>query len=1326
MLKGAYSDKFKTIQKDQLDKLKEEQKDSLKTRSDRVKELSKETNRRRKALEEKKKEQQNYEEQIREEALAKRKQEQQEATQRFQKDTVHKKKLKPHDHVNGTDKEPIPVVRDGRYVVRGHVVEVKDGKQMPYSAPQTTIRPQQAGSEVWRNEMPGSYDFQSRYKDLTINHTNSGFLYAMNEDRLYSMQPAIDPYAAPSAFQHTGHYETDEKISDGMENGQVPDTWTMAQQEKLRADAIAKRGPKLAFINEESQKEPPEGALPCIMGRDSPAGSVTSLDSLDEIPQATGPGKEQESGAFSRTGIISRGGKGTRSAGKRKVTFSDSIEFDDGVTGQLVTQEKQSTKAYTMLYARNANSYYNMPSSSSSSTLGHLGSSQKASKSVSQTGTEQNSSSSASSVNNTFGKETSVATVIHCDYPRAKPVPLESPVTKPEKTLVVVSSNQENRVKEIAEQKEEADVVSDLELNDSLEVAKDSLDEEDDRSVNGPPKDQDDLQYEESSAVNWTASLSSSSVKDSLERYVQSTAEITAEEPIETFSSSGGGLEEREPVYSKPGYITNPSFVTSGYQHHHPFNTSAISPATTSPHFYHHGTQVYSGAHVPSQGTFHPNFPYPFYTNAGSSLIGAGTAYQQPPHQPQQIENSPIPPTSHLPATNYRLEGREVAYPIDPQGIAALDVAASPPTVNTGYALNSQTAGNAGLKDGGSQWVETKNETNKALSSRQKITSPSSTASSASSSTTSRSTRSLIPRPPATKKSGKSRFHPGVLHRKQVSVRPRKANHNHSAVSDSGHSVKTTNASTNNRNSPTERAVERQNSSSKRTEHSRNGTGRTHSKRANSSEKNDSNDHDGIIESIKRNMEMMSMRTRTTAAQEQHQRILNSLKLEFGDGRKTQQEPAVCGGTDKEEGIVAEHHPKPQDTSNRRVHHPRVGSAGSRSGRPPTGISVKLDLVDDGNYQPGCDGYPNSGKPLAKRTVQTGLSDATKGVVQKSGYEPVMNQQFVYEDRRHEYPTSTVGHPTSAATTSQERERPLQARASTLYEREDSDLKRSIALDKTPTDDEINHLWAHVRSYLHGGNTKSVGSDSCVNRVDVRRSKTRSSSIQQVFNPHAVPQQNSRGSQLFNGQNLGVPPQTGGSTIGGLRRYGSHEVLRRDSSSDSLSFKRSPLLQHRASRSRRPQKHAHGQNGRPPLPRQHEYNPSPSQAGPTASISSRAPQPLSPAEMQAVMMASEKEMFHKHQPDAFAELSPHHQYQAMMSGRAGPSALSMEEQRLLQSLDRLNERLKAQEEITKGISQKPRMNSSGFRKTQQSPSGSGTRQAQTNQHSSTRNLLHTR
>lgn len=1074
------------------------------------------------------------------------------------------------------------------------MVEVKDGKQMPYSSPQATERLQQGGPAVWRKEMPDNYDFQSRYKDLSNNLTNSGILYAMNEDRLYSMQPAIDP-AYPSS---------DEKIGKRMENGLVPDTWTMAQQEKLRADAIANSGPKLAFINEESGKESPEGALPCIMGRDSPGGSITSLDSLDEVPQLTGPGKGQESGAFFKSGIIARGGKETKSGGKRRVTFSDSIEFDDGVTGQLVTDEKQSTKVYTMLYARNVNNYYNMSSSSSSSTTGHSGMSQKGTKSTvmtsaSQTGTEQ--SRPVPSVVKTSGNEASVATVVHCDHPRAKPVPLESPQTKPEKTPVTL--NQEDRVKEEGEVKDETDAISDVELDDSLEVEKDSLDGGDDRLKNVRPNDQDDLQCDENRAVNWTATVSPSAVKDSLERYVKSTGEISANEPVETFPSSDGGLEEREPVYSKPGYIAAPAVITSGYERHYPLNSSAIQAATTSPHVYHYSTPVYGGVHLASQGTFHSNFPYPFYTSAGSVLMGVGAA----PQEPRQIENSPIALTSHFSTTNYRPEGREVASPTSAREIPAAEAGLSSSTVAAGDTFNSHTTASTGVIDGRSRWVETKNETNKAVTSRQKLTSsPSSTASIASSTSSSKATRSLIPRPPATKKSGKSRFHPGGLHRKQITARPRKANYNHSAVSDSGHSVTIAKASTNKTNSQREHAGERQNSDSKRTESRRNGAGRTHSKRANSNEKNDNADHDGIIESIKRNMEMMSMRTRTTAAEEQHQRILNSLRLEFGDGRKVQQEPAVYGGNGGEGDGAAEHHVKTQDPASRRVHQPRVGSAGSRSGRPPAGFSVKLDLVDDDNYQLGFDGYTNRDIPLEKKSVQRVPSDGLRGTVQKSPYEPVMNQQLAYDDRRREYPTSTVGHSTTAATTSQERERPLQARGSTLYEREDSDLKRSISLDKTPTDDEINHLWAHVRSYLHGGNTTSVGSDSCVNKVDVRRSRTRSSSMQQSYNPRAaVPQQNPPGSQLLNGEHLRVHPQTGGSTLGGLRRYGSHEVLRRDSSSESLSFKRSPLLQHRASRIKRAQHHAHGQNGRPPLPRQHEYNPSPSQAGPSASVSSR-------------------------------------------------------------------------------------------------------------------------
>jgi len=47
------------------------------------------------------------------------------------------------------------------------------------------------------------------------------------------------------------------------------------------------------------------------------------------------------------------------------------------------------------------------------------------------------------------------------------------------------------------------------------------------------------------------------------------------------------------------------------------------------------------------------------------------------------------------------------------------------------------------------------------------------------------------------------------------------------------------------------------------------------------------------------------------------------------------------------------------------------------------------------------------------------------------------------------------------------------------------------------------------------------------------------------------------------------------------------------------------------------------------------------------------PQPLSPAEMQAVMMASEKEMLHRHQQEEFAEMPSYHQFQGVPSSRAG-------------------------------------------------------------------------
>ena len=1207
-------------------------------------------------------------------------------------------------------------MRDGRYVVRGHVVEVRDGKQVAHATSQDTqLRQQQVEVELqsWRNEMLPKYEFPSRHNEYFNGGTNGGILYAMNnlgnEGKLYSSQPVFDLYGPPGNRVGLG---ADGKMGGLTENGSVSDTLTVEEQERLRTDAIAKGGPKLAFINDESQKEPPEGALPCIMGRDSPGGSITSLDSLDEVPN-----KGQESGSISRAGIISKGSKNaTKFAGKRRVTFSDSIEFDDGVTGQLVTEEKQSTKAYTMLYARNVNNYYNMPpSTSSASTSVKSVASQKGTKnaamtSVEQTLMEQNNTSAA--FNAVKSVEPSVVTVVHSDQPKPKPVaPVSHRPAKPETTQFSLKqenaargmpSGQETYSKDRDKPVEEANFVSGQSLNDSLEIIRDSLDEKDSSSV----ARQDEEECRNESAVTWT--IGTSSLRDSLERYVKSTAESTAEELTDVASCNDARGNERDngfasnpseennrslsphltgdvdsmafvgsrdetvkgflskPVeakgsgYLNSGYVAHPSPVISLYQHHRPVNSSPAPAVITSPYAYQQNANAFSG--VQSQGTLHQTFPYTFSTSAG--LMGMSSARQEQ----VSLESTPFPYASQLAAAEYRVVGREVVQSVESQNN---HVAAS--SSSTGH-VNTDPTAVTGVKTAKTSAVEVQTERSSAVTSRKKhSSSPSATTSTSSSGR--RSPRSFIPRPPATKKSGRGRVYPGGHYRKQITARPRKAVNSSPVTAGSEQEVKSKRMLTNNNGiNQTEHGVGRRNSPSPRSGKGK--SGRKQPKRSNSSE-SESPDHDGIIEGIKRNMEMLNMRARTTAAEEQHRRILDSLRLDFVDEKHDKSSPQaypVHGAPYGENNGVAEKIVVKHDGTTRRVHHPRVGSAGSRSGRPsaggttrmdssessyrlsgsqggrpagsnkrvddtsgehyqptgfrgsrppsgpntrvdsasagyyhsvssregrpPLGKGVRMDFVND-DYHSGFDGYSRNGRPVGTEAIamQTVPEDGFEGLIQRPA--AVLSQRQIYQEGRHDYPTSSVAHPI----TQQDREQPAQARGVNFYEREASDLNRSISLEKTPTDDEINHLWAHVRSYLHSGNKKSVGSDSCVNRVDVRRSRTRSTSTQREFVQPTAPQQNTRGSQLSQpGQQfLGVPPQAGGSTLGGLRRYGSHEVLSRDSSSESLSIKRPPLLQHRASRNRRFQ----GQNGRPPLPRQNEHKPLPSQTGPSASVSTR-------------------------------------------------------------------------------------------------------------------------
>lgn len=1199
--------------------------------------------------------------------------------------------------------EPIAVL-DGFYVVRNHVVEIKDGKQVPHTATASKLASQeQAEPKTRTDEMPANYNFHNQYHGPA----SSEIFYAMsdvrNEGKLYSVHPALDPYRISSS---PGQYEGDslvEKIGRVMENGPGANTLGVTEQEKLRADAIARSGPKLAFIGGDMQKDTPEGALPSIMGRESPGGSVTSVDSLDDLPM-----KEKELSPYPN-GIMAKGVRDSaKSATKRKVTFSDSIEFDDGVTGQLVTEEKQSTKVYTMMYSRNASNHCKTPSSSSVSTSAQQrGNNFAGMASMAKTNSEP--ASIRAGVSN-FGNDSTVTTVLHYDQPKPKPV-VSNNNRSSEPVKRDLSLNQgslgkehilgkENVGKVTEEMKESTEGMSDQDLNDSLELLRDSLD--------GKHKGGTERQKEEyvKNKDGVTRTVGPEELKDSLEIYSHRTTENTSEKlmlhspPVGSVmdeerhedkcsSKSFGKREPTSPVTSPStlGVMENQGPIASGPMFNQSNQSSATSAVVNVPHFDHSNANAY--------GTFHQNFPYPFYTSVGGKLL---TMHPNG----QQEQESDSPPLQFAPQFSGPGNPRDEKQLTNSQREPSKKTMSSQPADEhySSYTKDVQIVGQIESH----RVPDETGETKQAILSRQKHSASSSSTVSTASNTQS---RSLIPRPPLTKKTGRGRVHPGSFHKKQITARPRMGLNN-AASAVSNQSPKNSKVVTNN---PMKGAMSGQTSSPPQTRVGWNGKNRP--KRPDSGDQ-ENEDPDGIIEGIKRNMEMMNMRARDTAAEEQHRRIINSLRLDFGDNKdhlSAQHGSSTFGGSRREDEIVENHRPN-EETVSRRVHHPRVGSAGSRVGRSPVEGSVRVVAGGEESFQKavshqgrsvtnsmrGNDDSPHlsgsrqgrhlalavnagvtahdidsqmagthSGTPVGYYTgiellkhpahqlsaSHGGRHENTSGMeIVATGYHqvgfrgypdadgstdrggqisqipphaPGKNQRFFDDKRRQEYPTSTVGHSTSAGSTRQEREDFLQASGMTPDVRENVELNKSISLDKTPTDDEINHLWAHVRSYLHGGGTKSVGSDSCVNRVDVRRSRTRSSSMQRDSHQHINPPQNvppAYGSHLH-----GTPAQGIGSNLGGLRRYGSHEVLRRDSSSDSLLLKRSILLQHRASRSRRLQTHAHGPNGRPPLPRQHDHNPMPSQTGPSASIATKGEELLSLKLLSVPFCAASRDMF---------------------------------------------------------------------------------------------------
>ena len=101
------------------------------------------------------------------------------------------------------------------------------------------------------------------------------------------------------------------------------------EQERLRSEVVGRTEPKIAFIDEA--KDITSGVLPATIRRNSPSGSLSSIDSLDAVPDEELETMPASTGS-PIAGIIRKGNKAKRDS---RVTFNERVAFSDGVVGTL-------------------------------------------------------------------------------------------------------------------------------------------------------------------------------------------------------------------------------------------------------------------------------------------------------------------------------------------------------------------------------------------------------------------------------------------------------------------------------------------------------------------------------------------------------------------------------------------------------------------------------------------------------------------------------------------------------------------------------------------------------------------------------------------------------------------------------------------------------------------------------------------------------------------------------------------------------------------------------------------------------------------------------
>ncbi|XP_028413991.1 uncharacterized protein LOC114536849 [Dendronephthya gigantea] len=1243
LLQGAYSAKYRAAFQEKVDNLKDEERQEFNIKLEKTKELSRDTNRRRRALEDRRKNYEAEEERKRREILAQRKKEIQEATEKFQRSNIIRNR-KRSKHSERTSTPTKTVKHDNTRPVSAKVPKVINGK--PY--------------------------YPSVEEVMALLHADRADVI----DRLDS-----------------GDSKARDQNPDVIEPRDI--AAEQREQEKLRSQVVGRIEPKMAFTDEP--KDITAGVLPATIRHNSPSGSLSSVDSLDAVAdEETMPASDCSPIA----GIIRKGNKRKRDS---RVTFNENVVFSDGLVGTLKPiQMADSMVDSSIMHAQK--SYFEFPDNNNTSSNMDSGLELKAN------GTGLESSKDSLIMNHFLPRQSKINTAMTSpqNYPHVnvsdigttgvmtyssngrQPAGVPSgggdtrqpfagedtrqprgsnstpTVTRAEPRAnalhVLPNSPKVNGAPHTESQTGNAVKISGNEKDYSRKMDH-NLQQSNKEGLNG-----DNYNMHSHNGVHKSngrpasslpfSSINASMLKDSLEMHSDSRASHN-DSRVETNPSANrdisSGHASSTPADVPPDTplvpITKRDFLYKALR--------TDSNEVQAPSNVHTNTLSYSAGNIPHKeqiavdGRFDSGGKR--FHSDGNSEAFSRDGYGIYNHEPEFSRNSrnavPEQGKKHVESDNGRTKALYDSNSSYHERQTLLNVNG----VNDNVGTSTHNTGNI---------LDTRGTRENTRSSSTTVGIPNYTGI-------------------AYSNGPKSSLNQGY----QGTERPTKT------IGETSSAVQTK-ARTNLGNSTVQNALGLTSQHSYRPSLD-NGQQNFSSRRTGSAEE--------LLKSVQENIERLSMtpsqptKTGTNSSSlkptVQMNGFYKSTTPENRHNRANSDNSRRLKASEK--GTVLENRNIPRSAAvascERRLSNRRI----SNSPKSKLGESKKIN----GNSKrlhtrSGSDsGIVNRRKAgdidfgeTQNRDLETANSNGDKHPSTYKGrvLSARPNSKTDYQSPPYQGGSRVYGVPS-------EDTRGLHPPPNAFEKKQRLNSEGLGYLDKTPTDEEINHLWETVRTCLKHEQPQKAASDSVVN---VRYSRSDSGPL--VGNHYLI--DGNAWAAKPNGSDSETRYSRGtGSTY--FRRQGSLDSLQRRGSTESSVYttpKRGSLLQHRNSTSERRIAPRNSHAGRPPVNPQYLHSlrgPQTSSRGPVKSNTTKPdvrPQ-LSYAEFQAVMQASADIKTRNTEGDT--QKNSNHQgvhQPIIMNYRKEPSALSLEERRLLESLDRLNERLKVQEAFAGKIVKSPR------------------------------------